>query len=650
MPVDPQFVGLLQVLLGLVSLFFLKPTYENRERPGSWSFAVLCVGIGVYGVSAGLDRFVSSYGLSLFVFTFRSLGGVLITTSWLLLALAVTDRIDVTRRVRTGFVGYVAAAQLFIWAASATGLAVGPGSTMNGANFEPEIGVGLWAILGVGYLATFVGTGLLATDAIRSTGIRRRQRLVLSLAILPTLLGSLATVSGVTQYDYTPLGYALTATMFAWALLSGRFLDLTPVARRTALGEMSDAVVTLDDRDHVVDCNRRARELFDAGDGYTGKQAAEFCPAVVAELEAADDIAESEIRIRPDDDRERHFSLSVSPIARRGQRGRIVVLRDITERKRREQELERQNERLDHFASMVGHDLRNPLTVAAGQLAIAEAKVDSDAAVDHIEAAQRAHERMDAMVEDLLTLARSGQRVEETESVELTALVEEAWSHADVENCTLEVAVPDGVWIQADPDRLLHVFENCFRNAAEHGSTSPASQARQDAVEHGSAGKRNAAERGRSGGGPAVSRDDEHSQRTFSNHSASSRSAGRADDAVGHRSTSPASEARQDAAEHGSTGSRLGDDDGTVTVRVGLLADTADDRRDFFIEDDGPGIPAAERDGVFEHGYTTSADGTGLGLFIVRDIVDAHGWDVGVAEGTDGGARFEVIGVNAGDG
>jgi len=591
MPVDPQFVGLLQILLGIVSLFFLKPTYENRERPGSWSFAVLCVGIGVYGVSAGLDRFVFSYGFSLFIFTFRSLGGVLITTSWLLLALAVTDRIDVTRRVRTGFAGYVVAAQLFIWTAPATDLVVGPGSTITGANFEPEIEVGLWAILGVGYLATFVGTGLLAADAIRSTGIRRRQRLVLSLAIFPTLLGSLATVSGLTQYDYTSLGYALTAAMFAWALFSGRFLDLTPVARRTALGEMSDAVVTLDDRNHVVDCNRRARKLFDAGDGYTGKQAAEFFPTVVAELQSSDDIAESEIRIRPDGDRERHFSLSVSPITRRGQRGRVVVLRDVTERKRREQELERQNERLDHFASMVGHDLRNPLTVAAGQLALAEAKADSDVAVEHIEAAQRAHERMDAMVEDLLTLARSGQRVEETESVELATLVREAWTHAEVEASTLDLAVPDEVRIEADPDRLLHVFENCFRNAAEHGSadnrTAPRSD---DATEHDPTG-------GRPG----------------------------ADDAAGHN-------------------------DDTVTVRVGLLDDATDDCRDFFIEDDGPGIPADERDSVFEHGYTTGEDGTGLGLFIVRDIVDAHGWDVSVTEGTDGGARFEVTGVDPGDG
>jgi signal transduction histidine kinase len=48
---------------------------------------------------------------------------------------------------------------------------------------------------------------------------------------------------------------------------------------------------------------------------------------------------------------------------------------------------------------------------------------------------------------------------------------------------------------------------------------------------------------------------------------------------------------------------------------------------------------------VFDEGYSTATDGTGFGLHIVGDVADAHGWDVAVVEGTDGGARFEVTGV-----
>jgi PAS domain S-box-containing protein len=73
-----------------------------------------------------------------------------------------------------------------------------------------------------------------------------------------------------------------------------------------------------------------------------------------------------------------------------------------------------------------------------------------------------------------------------------------------------------------------------------------------------------------------------------------------------------------------------------VTVRIGEHDDG------FFIEDDGPGISPEKRDRVFENGYTTSDDGTGFGLAIVDDVVTAHDWEVCIAEGTAGGARFEI--------
>jgi signal transduction histidine kinase len=48
-----------------------------------------------------------------------------------------------------------------------------------------------------------------------------------------------------------------------------------------------------------------------------------------------------------------------------------------------------------------------------------------------------------------------------------------------------------------------------------------------------------------------------------------------------------------------------------------------------------------------EHGYTTNQDGSGYGLSVVRHIVDAHGWEIHVTDGTDGGTRFEISGIEA---
>ena len=226
-------------------------------------------------------------------------------------------------------------------------------------------------------------------------------------------------------------------------------------------------------------------------------------------------------------------------------RGDTVVVgigRDISERVRREQELQRENERLEEFASIVSHDLRNPLTVARGRLELAREEHDSA----HLEDVAQAHDRMTTLIEDLLELTRQGNQIDDTESVPLTDLVESCWETVETSDATLQNTVERS--IRADRSRLAQLLENLIRNAVEHG-------------------------------GP------------------------------------------------------------DVTVSVGSLDGG------FYVEDDGPGIPDDDREDVFTAGYTTGEQGTGFGLSIVEKVADAHGWHVRVSEGTDGGARFEVTGV-----
>ena len=83
----------------------------------------------------------------------------------------------------------------------------------------------------------------------------------------------------------------------------------------------------------------------------------------------------------------------------------------------------------------------------------------------------------------------------------------------------------------------------------------------------------------------------------------------------------------RNAVEHGGS---------DVTVRVGCHNELW-----IYVEDNGPGIPVEKRDEVFEPGYSSAQGGTGFGLTIVQRIVEAHGWELSVADGTDGGARFE---------
>jgi len=147
-------------------------------------------------------------------------------------------------------------------------------------------------------------------------------------------------------------------------------------------------------------------------------------------------------------------------------RGTVGVVRDITERKRREQELERQNERLEAFASIVSHDLRNPLGVSQGYLDLAMEESD-EAVAGYLEHVADGLGRMEEIIEDVLAIARQGQTVTDTESVDLRSVTQEAWSNVDTKDASLVVEAD--VRFGADRSRLLRSFENLFRNAVEHG-------------------------------------------------------------------------------------------------------------------------------------------------------------------------------------
>ena len=160
--------------------------------------------------------------------------------------------------------------------------------------------------------------------------------------------------------------------------------------------------------------------------------------------------------------------------------GHLWVYQDTTEREARERRLQRERDRLDEFASVVSHDLRNPLQVATAAVELAGEECDSE----HHQTAATALDRMARLVDDLLELARAGDDVGDSESVSLAAVARECWEHVAVGGATLRVETDRRV--VADRSRLLQLVENLVRNAVEHGSTGSQNAPRSgDAVEHG---------------------------------------------------------------------------------------------------------------------------------------------------------------------
>ena len=241
----------------------------------------------------------------------------------------------------------------------------------------------------------------------------------------------------------------------------------------------------------------------------------------------------------------RFWQTVLTPVITNGEVSQIIgITRNITERVQQERQLRSQKEQLDEFASVVSHDLRNPLNVAQGRTEL----LVNDCNSEHLAPIVESLDRMEEIISDALTLARQGQVVSDPEPIALVNIVGKCWKNVRTDEATIEIA--DEVTITGDRSRLQHVFENLFRNALEHG-------------------------------GPAV------------------------------------------------------------TVRVGQINDSG-----FYVEDTGPGISEEAREDVFEPGHTSASGGTGFGLTIVKRIAEAHGWQVAVVDGAEGGARFEFTDVD----
>lgn len=220
----------------------------------------------------------------------------------------------------------------------------------------------------------------------------------------------------------------------------------------------------------------------------------------------------------------------------------VGLTRDITDRKLYQRELTETIDRLEEFTATVSHDLRNPLNIAAGNIRRAAAEGENES----LDRAFDAVARMDALIDELLSLAKEGKTVAEQRVVSYEEVVTKSFENVRTPEANLRVT--GSVEVKCDPARLTEAFENLVRNAVEHGGSG-------------------------------------------------------------------------------------------VTLTAGVLSD----EDGVYIEDDGSGIPPEKRDRVFEKGHTTRKDGSGFGLSIVDRIVDAHGWDIRTADGTGGGARFEIV-------
>lgn len=286
-------------------------------------------------------------------------------------------------------------------------------------------GIGFWACIAFSYICLSTGTFLLILTFIRSPHLYRRQTAVVVIGMFPPWIGNAMYITGLTPWpilDLTPFGIALSCLIVAFGIFRFRLLDVVPIARDLVIESMSDRVLVIDEQDRIVDINPAAQQAIGVTASLViGQPVAQVFarwPDIVARYQNIAKIAE-EITVVADNEQQ-YLDVRISPVYTRNGRmkGRLVVWRDITERKRTEEALRLRNEELmmmqskllvakeaaesasrakSTFLANMSHELRTPLTAILGYCHL----LKLDAADLHVE----------SMISDLTAVEDAGNHL-----------------------------------------------------------------------------------------------------------------------------------------------------------------------------------------------------------------------------------------------
>ncbi len=305
------------------------------------------------------------------------------------------------------------------------------------------------------YLLLAAATVLLLAFAVRTHSTYREQSVAILVGVTVPWAANAAYVVGLGPSfpaDPTPVGFAVGGVALAYAMFGPGVTNLTPAARSAVVDAIDEAVFVVGPQDEVVDVNPTARRLADAEEPV-GRPASTVVPDPLL-------AAGGEPRAITVDGTRRWFRLREVDLH---EHGAVLLAADRTEQVRSQRQLREQNERLEQFTRVAAHDLRNPLNAIAGYTDLARQTDD----VGKLENVDPAIDRIETLIEDLLTLGEEGQVVEDTVTLSLTTIAHRAWRRLGTVDAGIEVEADTR--LLADERRFTQLLENLFANAVTHG-------------------------------------------------------------------------------------------------------------------------------------------------------------------------------------
>lgn len=297
--------------------------------------------------------------------------------------------------------------------------------TQNGLLIRDKIyGPFFYASAGYAYLTVLAGSVILILSvARRRASMYRGQGVLLVIGSLVPLIFNIIYVANneiFGLYDPTPLTFVVTAVALFIAMERFRLMELVPVAHHLVVRTLGEGVIAADADGRILEMNPAAEAVF-------GKSLADllghnigevFAPyAALLQTTTKNGFVRAEVGYGQN---KRILNVEMSVMRNRQDdiAGRVLVLRDITQRKQTETERERLIADLDAYAHTVAHDLKGPLTVVMTAAGLMGEDLEEEEMEGSRRLIARTAEKMTNIIGDLLLLSS----VRDSEDTEIEPL------------------------------------------------------------------------------------------------------------------------------------------------------------------------------------------------------------------------------------
>lgn len=318
--------------------------WRRRQGAAGTALAALLAAIAVWNATYAVELLSADPGRRLLWGDLKYVGIGALTPCWLVFILAYTGRSRYVTRALVAALCVEPVAVLLLLAVPQTHdliRSLPPGT--HGVATPVSAGPLFWVHLGYTDTVNLAATALFVGALLRRSRVYWAQAaMLIGAALLPWAASLLFNLGGgaLARVDGTPIAFTASGAVLAWGLFRQRLLNLAPIARSVLVEQMTDAVVVLDEFGHVVDSNPAAQRLLAADLPARGRDGAATAPLALRPYAVGAPAGTTETRL-PVDGETRDLEVAVTALSdTRGRpAGRLLVLRDITERKHDERRL-----------------------------------------------------------------------------------------------------------------------------------------------------------------------------------------------------------------------------------------------------------------------------------------------------------------------